>query len=38
MVEQAGITDPELRMVFLANTNDNRYDDYGVLRPIDTAH
>jgi len=38
MAEQAGMTDPELRMVFLANTNDNRYDDYGVLRPLDSAH
>lgn len=37
-VEQAAITDPELRMVFLANTNDSRYDEYGVLRPLDSAH
>ena len=38
MAEQAGMTDPEIRMVFLANNNDNRYDDYGVLRPLDAAH
>ena len=38
VVEQAAITDPELRMVFLANTNDTRYDEYGVLRPLDSAH
>jgi len=38
MVEQAVMADPEIRMVFLANTNDNRYDDYGVLRPLDDAH
>ena len=38
MVEQAIMTDPEIRMVFLASTNDNRYDDYGVLRPLEMAH
>ena len=38
MAEQAGMTDPEIRMVFLANTNDNRYDAYSVLRPLDEAH
>ena len=38
MAEQAAMTDPELRMVFLASTNDSRYDDYGVLRPLDSAH
>ena len=38
MAEQAGMTDPQLRMVFLATTNDSRYDDYGVLRPLDSAH
>ena len=36
-VEQAGITDPKLRMVFFADTNDTRYDEYGVLRPLDMA-
>ena len=37
MAEQAAMTDPELRMVFLANTNDSRYDEYGVLRPLEFA-
>ena len=38
MAEQFLLADPEIRMVFLASTNDNRYDDYGVLRPLDMAH
>lgn len=37
MVEQAVMTDPQIRMVFFANTNDNRYDAFGVLRPLDMA-
>lgn len=36
-VSQAAITNPEVRLVFLAETNDTRYSDYGVLRPIDVA-
>lgn len=28
------VEDPAVRMVFLADTNDTRYDEYGVLRPI----
>lgn len=38
MAEQFLLADPEVRMVFLAGTNDNRYDDYGVLRPLEMAH
>jgi hypothetical protein len=34
---QVTITDPEIRLVFIADTNDTRYDDYGVIRPIDAA-
>ena len=37
MAEQAVMTDPQIRMVFFANTNDNRYDAFGVLRPLDMA-
>ena len=33
-VAQATITNPEVRLVFLAQTNDTRYNDYGVLRPV----
>lgn len=35
MAEQAVMADPEIRMVFFADTNDTRYDEYSVLRPID---
>lgn len=28
---------PEVRLVFLATTNDTRFNDYGVLRPLDSA-
>ena len=38
MAEQFLLADPEIRMVFLASTNDNRYDDYGVLRPLEMAY
>lgn len=34
---QATITNPEARLVFMATTNDTRYDAYGVLRPLDAA-
>ena len=34
---QVTITDPEIRLVFIADTNDTRFDDYGVIRPIDAA-
>lgn len=31
---QTGLTDPEIRLVYLAETNDTRYDTYSVLRPL----
>lgn len=31
---QMNIEDPEVRLVFFANTNDTRFDDFSVLRPI----
>jgi hypothetical protein len=31
----ATITDPNIRLVFIADSNDTRYDLYGVLRTID---
>ncbi len=34
---QAVITNPEVRLVFVAATNDTRYDQYGVLRPLEAA-
>ena len=30
----SGLADPQIRLVFLADTNDTRYDAYGVLRPL----
>ena len=32
---QATISEPEIRMVFVADSNDTRYDTYSVLRTID---
>ncbi len=34
---QVVITNPEVRLVFIAATNDTRYDQYGVLRPLESA-
>lgn len=34
---QATVTDPNIRLVFLSENNDTRYNDYGVLRPIDVS-
>lgn len=35
--ERTGFADPEIRLVFLTNLKDTRYDVYGVLRPMDIA-
>ena len=32
---QATITDPKIRLVFIADSNDTRFDSYGVLRTLD---
>ncbi len=34
---QATMEDPKIRLVFVAETNDTRFNEYGVLRPIDAA-
>lgn len=34
---QAVISNPEMRLVFVTNTNDTRYDQYSVLRPLESA-
>lgn len=34
---QSAIAEPELHMVFIADTNDTRYDTYGVLRSLEVA-
>lgn len=31
---QASISEADIRLVFIADTNDTRYDEYGVLRPL----
>lgn len=36
-VAQAEIENPEVRIVFIAETNDTRYDEYGVLRPLSSS-
>ena len=36
-VAQATVTDPIIKLVFIASTNDTRYNDYSVLRPLDSA-
>ena len=35
---QTGLTDPEIRLVFLTDVHDTRYDAYSVLRPLSAAH
>lgn len=34
---QVSIPDPEIRLVFIAATNDTRFDSYGVLRSLEVA-
>ena len=34
---QVTFENPEIRLVFLADTNDTRFDQYGVLRPIEVS-
>lgn len=34
---QVTITDPTVRLVFLAENNDTRYNEYSVLRPLDAS-
>lgn len=34
---QVTIPDPTIRLVFVSSTNDTRYDEYGVLRPISAS-
>lgn len=37
IASQVLITEPDIRLVFMADTNDTRFDEFGVIRPIDTA-
>ncbi len=34
-VSEAGVTEPETRVVFLTDLKDTRFDQYGVLRPLE---
>ena len=34
---QATVPDADIRLVFIAETNDTRYDQYGVMRPLNTS-
>ncbi len=34
---QVNLTDPKVQLVFLASTNDTRYNEYSVLRPLASA-
>ena len=36
--EASGVADTAINLVFLTETNDTRFDDYCVLRPLDTAY
>lgn len=35
---QTGLTDPDIRLVFLTENHDTRFDAYSVLRPLSAAH
>ena len=35
---QSGLADPDIRLVFLTENHDTRFDAYGVLRPLAAAH
>ncbi len=37
-VEKVPLEDPHIRVVFLTQVHDTRYDKYGVLRPLSAAH
>ncbi len=34
---ETGLEDPQVRLVFITDANDTRFDEYGVLRPITAA-
>lgn len=34
----SGLADPQIRLVFLTDNHDTRFDAYGVLRPLNAAH
>ena len=36
--QDSGVADTAVNLVFLAQSHDTRYDTYGVLRPLASAH
>ena len=38
VAQQTGLSDPTVRLVFLTEIHDTRFDTYSVLRPLDAAH
>ena len=38
VAENSGITDPALRLVFLTEVHDTRFNEFSVLRPLEAAH
>lgn len=38
IAQQTGLSDPAIRLVFLTEIHDTRFDTYSVLRPLEAAH
>ncbi len=38
LAQQTGLTDPNIRVVFLTEIHDTRFNEFSVLRPLDAAH
>lgn len=38
LANQASFADPKIQVVFLTDLNDTRFDEFSVLRPLDSAH
>lgn len=38
MAQMSGLADPKVSLVFLTDIHDTRFDEFGVLRPLDSAH
>ena len=37
LATETGLEDPQVRLVFITDANDTRFDEFGVLRPLNTA-
>ena len=38
IAQSSGLEDPEIRVVFMTDVHDTRFDAYSVLRPLSAAH